>query len=296
MESRRHGRCEPDSHFQRNYRRHMAPLSSPLVSAEELAAAGTDVRIVDSRWYLDGRSGRAAFEAGHIAGAVFADLDVDLSAPVDPAGGGRHPLPEPAAFAAAMGALGIADTDHVVVYDDMSGAIAARLWWMLDSLGVRASVLDGGIDAWDGPLELGPAFPEPAVFAPADWPADRFVDADTVAARSDTTVLLDARSAERHRGEPNPVDPRFGHIPGALSAPWTDNVEAGHMRSSADLGQAFDAHGITPDTDVITSCGSGVTACHDLLALRLAGVEGTRLYVGSWSEWGADPGRPIETG
>ncbi len=267
----------------------------PMISATALAQELADVIVCDVRWYLDGRSGRAAYDAGHIDGAVFVDLDVDLAdPPCRP--GGRHPLPAPERFAATMGRLGIGDASRVVAYDDAGGVVASRLWWMLDSIGVAAAVLDGGIDAWSGPLTQTTTEPVPAVFTAQPWPADRFVDASAVAARPADAVVVDARSAERYRGDANPIDPRFGHIPGARSRPTSDNLVDGHVRPAAELRSELSELGIGPDTDVIASCGSGVSACHDLLALRIAGLGNGRLYVGSWSDWGADPERPIETG
>lgn len=272
----------------------------PLVDARLLAARREAVVVADCRWYLDGRSGRDAYLAGHIPGAVWLDVDRDLAAPPSPEGG-RHPLPSPEDFAAAMARAGIGDDAAVVAYDDAGGSIAARLWWMLDSLGVRAAVLEGGIGAWDGPLETGPGTPPaPARFTPRPWPADRFVGTEDVLPdrRPAGMLLIDARTAARFRGEDTSVDPRPGHIPGARSAPWPGNLdpETGRMRAPADLAARFAALGAATADRVVVSCGSGVTACHDLLALTLAGVGRTALYTGSWSAWAADPDRPAEVG
>lgn len=271
-----------------------AALPGPLVDADWLAAHLDTVVVCDTRWYLDGRSGRASYDAGHIPGARFVDLDTDLSAPAGP--NGRHPLPSPDSFADAMSRLGIADDSLVVAYDDAGGMVAGRMWWMLDAVGVACAVLDGGVQAWTGPLEIDAAVVEPASFPVRPWPADRFVTADQVASRSAATVLIDARGAERYRGDENPIDPRFGHVPGATSAPFGDNLADGHLKDPGELAAQYRELGITGDSDVVAYCGSGVSACVDLLALRLIGVERTSLYVGSWSEWGADPARPLATG
>lgn len=271
-----------------------SPLPGPLVDADWLAANMASVVVCDTRWYLDGRSGRASYDAGHIPGARFVDLDTDLSAPPGP--GGRHPLPSPEAFAHAMGRLGIADDSMVVAYDDAGGMVAGRMWWMLDAVGVACAVLDGGVQAWTGPLELDAPAVEPASFPVTPWPPERFVTADQVADRSPTTVLIDARGAERYRGDENPIDPRFGHVPGATSAPFAANLADGRLRDPDDLADHYHGLGITGDSQVVAYCGSGVSACVDLLALRLIGVDRTGLYVGSWSEWGADPERPLATG
>ncbi len=275
-------------------------LPGPLVSADWLAAHLDEVRVVDVRWYLDGRSGRAAYDSGHIAGAVWADIDDDLAGPPTPEGG-RHPLPTPEHFAAAMERLGIDNGDAVVAYDDASGSIAARLWWMLRSLGVEAAVLDGGLQAWRAPLTTEEPEPRTARFAPQPWPDDAYVDTARVdTLRSDARALLvDARGAARFRGEDTGgVDRRAGHIPGGRSAPWTDNVDAetGRLQSPAELRERYAALGAGEADVVVASCGSGVTACHDLLALQVAGFEHVALYPGSWSAWSADPDRPAATG
>ncbi len=271
-------------------------LPSPVVSAEWVAAHLRQIRLVDVRWSMDGGPKRADFEAGHLPGAVFADLDADLSAP--PGERGRHPLPSPEHFAEVRGRLGL-DEAPVVAYDDQSGAVAGRLWWMLDAIGQPAAVLDGGIGAWSGDLETGPG-DEPGAERPepVDWPGDRFVEVDDVlATMADGAVLVDARSHERFIGTPNDIDPRPGHVPGARSRPWTDNIGSdGRFLPVEDLRAAFAAIGVGTGTDLVTSCGSGVTGCHDLLAARLIGLDGGRLYTGSWSEWALDEERPVATG
>jgi len=262
----------------------------PLVGADWLAANLETVRVVDVRWYLDGRSGRAAYDSGHLPGAVWLDVDTDLSAPATTTDG-RHPLPTPDRFAAALGRVGIAEGAPVVAYDDDGGSKAARLWWMLRALGEPAAVLDGGLAAWDGPLVTDeptiPPVPRPA----RPWPAGWFVGPDDLL--GDGRPIYDARTAERFaKGDPA-IDPRPGHVPGAFSAPWQQNLGTdGRFRPAVELRARFAAAG----AGAIAYCGSGVTACHDLLAMELAGIENTALYTGSWSQWGADYSRPAEVG
>lgn len=267
----------------------------PLVDAEWLAANAEAVVIADVRWYLDGRSGRDAYDRGHIPGARFVDLDVDLSGPPTPAGG-RHPLPSPQDFASSMATLGIGDSATVVAYDDAGGVIASRLWWMLDCLDVRAAVLDGGIDSWVGSLETGEPSWQSAAFTARPWPLERLATIDEVdTARTDPAALLiDARSVERYRGEPNAIDPRFGHIPGAVSMQVGDNLRGGRLLPASELRNRYGQAG-ADDRQVIAYCGSGVSACHDLLAMRSAGLGDGRLFVGSWSAWGSNQNRPVAT-
>jgi thiosulfate/3-mercaptopyruvate sulfurtransferase len=269
----------------------VSPEFGPLVSADWLAAHLGDVRLVDVRWYLDGRSGRDAYATGHLPGAVWLDVDTDLSEPASTRDG-RHPLATPERFAAALARVGIADGNPVVAYDDAGGSHAARLWWMLHVLGEPAAVLDGGLDAWPGPLVTAVPKVEPVARAPRAWPPGRFVGADELAASN--AVVYDARTAERYaHGNPD-IDPRPGHIPGALSAPWAGNLgDDGRFRPADQLRERFAAAASRP---AIAYCGSGVTACHDLLALALAGATDTALYAGSWSQWGADPSRPAQSG
>ena len=272
----------------------------PLVTAAWLESHLSTVRVVDSRWYLDGRSGRAAYRTGHIPGAVWVDLDRDLSAAAS-RDAGRHPLPRPEAFAAAMTRLGIGDDTPVVAYDDARGSVAARLWWMLHVLDHEVAVLDGGIDAWTGPLATDDVTAVPAQFTARAWPADRVVDAgavETLRARRDALVL-DARTASRYANGDPAIDPRAGHIPGARSAPWAGNIDpdTDRVRTASELRRRYDALGASDARMIVTYCGSGVTACHDLLALTIAGLgDRVALYPGSWSQWGADESRPAETG
>jgi thiosulfate/3-mercaptopyruvate sulfurtransferase len=272
-----------------------------LVSAESLAAdlaSGPGPVVLDVRWYLGGPPGIDSYRRGHIPTAVFTDLDRVLAGPPGP--GGRHPLPEPAAFQAAMRAAGVRQDRAVVVYDDGDSTIAARGWWTLRYFGHQnVRVLDGGYRAWvsaglaETQAEPGPA---PGDFSarPGHMPV---LDAAGAQATALTGRLLDARSAERYRGETEPVDPVAGHIPGAVSAPTTGNVNAdGTFAGAAELAARFAALGVTGDgTAVGAYCGSGVTAAHEVLALALAGLPAA-LYVGSWSNWVADPDRPVATG
>jgi thiosulfate/3-mercaptopyruvate sulfurtransferase len=263
----------------------------PFVSIDTLRQSLDSVVVADCRWYLDGRSGRAAYDGGHIPGAVFVDLDTALTRHADPAEAGRHPLAEPAEFAAAMGALGIGDDDTVIAYDDAGGVIAARLVWMLRATGHEAALLDGGLAAWDGDLATDPAVRAHASFTATDWPADRVVSIDEVAATD--AVVIDARQRERYLGEPDGVDPRAGHIPGALSVPCRENLDAdGRVLPAAELRARF---GVEDAAEVVSYCGSGVTACHNLLAMEQAGLGRGRLFPGSWSQWSRDPARAAET-
>ncbi|GAB3207337.1 sulfurtransferase [Marinactinospora thermotolerans] len=270
-----------------------------VVEPEWLAGHLDEVVVADVRWYLDGRSGRDAYLGGHLPGAVFVDVDTDLAAPASPRGG-RHPLPSPEAFARALGALGIGDATPVVAYDDAGGSTAARLVWMLRVLGSPAALLNGGVQAWRGPVEKGAVTPRPRSRTTRPWPAERLVDTDGVLAEagSPDRLVLDARARERYTGAaPVPADPRPGHVPGARSAPWQDNLGPdGRFAPVERLRERFAALGAERADTVTAYCGSGVTACHDLLALEHAGFRNTRLYPGSWSAWGADPRLPAETG
>lgn len=255
-----------------------------------------DVRVIDFRWYLDGRDGPAAYRAGHIPGAVFLDL-ADVTGETGP---GRHPLPSPERFAAALRAAGVSRSTRVVAYDDATSIpTAARLWWLLRHFGhAQAAVLDGGIQAWPGTLERGDEPPPaPGDFQAAEPLLDEVVDAERVRDRAPETILIDARAPERYRGETEPVDPRAGHIRGALSAPWDSNLSPdGRMRSPEELRRRFAELGIAEGQQVIAYCGSGVSASHDLLALEVAGLPGGRLYEGSWSDWSRRDDLPAATG
>jgi len=279
---------------------HTWPMT--LISVDTLAAAlaaGDDtVRVADVRWYLgQPERGRDEYRAGHIPGADFIDLDRDLAAPSGP---GRHPLPDPTAFAERLAALGFGSEHLIVAYDDAGGTIAARLWWMLDDLGHRrTAVLDGGLQAWreaGHPLSTAePTHPRATLRLAPTW--SRTVDRDALRGRLGSATVLDARAGERYRGEVEPVDPAAGHIPTALSAPANANLGPdGRFLPAAALRDRFAGLGIAGDADdVVTSCGSGVTACHNALAMRLAGLPDPLLYAGSFSDW-SRCGEPVATG
>ena len=269
----------------------------PFVSADWLAAAIPPPVLVDLRWSLDGSLGRSDYLDGHLPGAVYLDLDTVAAGPATPAGG-RHPLPDPSAFAASLGELGIGQDDPVVAYDQGPGVIAARLVWMLRAIGQPAAVLEAGRAGWTGPVEAGQVTRTPVVRAARDWPVARLADADlaaSVAARDDG-VVIDARDAARFAGDREPVDVRPGHIPGAVNVPVTDNLDAGgHLRVRAALSERYASTGALEADEVVAYCGSGVAACHGLLVLEELGVHG-RLFPGSWSAWSADPEREAATG
>lgn len=276
----------------------------PIVSINELVDY-PDAVLADVRWYLDGRSGHAAYEAGHLPGAVFVDLERDLSTPTKPATAGRHPFPEPDSFAAAMSSLGIGDDSAVIAYDDGGGVTAGRLVVMLRMIGRNAAVLDGGIGLWRGELMRGAGvIPEQLDFTPCAWPADRLADVEETAtlAQSDIGVVMDARAAERYNGAVTQIDPRPGHVPGAVSAPWRTTLEptTGLFRQAAELREHFAALGVTDSAsesgNVVAYCGSGVSACMNILAMERAGLPPARLYVASFSGWSADPEREVELG
>jgi thiosulfate/3-mercaptopyruvate sulfurtransferase len=275
----------------------------PIVSPERVAdclTSGEDVVVCDVRWYLDGRSGREAYRTEHIAGAIFVSIDDDLAAHDRPPYEGRHPLPSAEQFAAALGRRGIANTATVIAYDDSGGGTAGRLVVMLRAIGQSAALLDGGLAAWPGERRSGDEERPATERSTVDWPPDRFVDADQlVALQANTgTVVIDARSAERYRGEPFALDPRLGHIPGARNVPWASLIDPDTKRfvDRDQLRSRLAAVGIDEDSDVVASCGSGVSACADLIALEAAGFRPGRLFVASWSGWASDPSRNAEVG
>ena len=266
----------------------------PVVSVSWLREHRNEVIVADVRWYLDGRSGRAAYDRGHLPGAVFVELEDVLSGPADETTG-RHPLPSPDAFAAELSGLGIGDDATVVAYDDEGGVIAARLVWMLRALGRSAAILDGGIRAWAGALETAPNVLPPASATPLPWPAELLAPLDELATTD--SVILDARNGDRYRGEHEPVDPRAGHVPGAVSVPCRENLDPdGRLLSRSALRRRFEEAGVTAGRPVISYCGSGVTATHNLLTLEYAGLGRGRLYPGSWSQYSRAEHLPVETG
>jgi len=303
----------------------MNRVIDPFVDAGWLRATRDDqhrddVVLADVRWYMDGRSGRAAYEAGHIPGAVFVDMDTVLSEPHTDDVDGRHPLPTPQRFADGLAQLGIGDGDTVIAYDDAGGVIAARLVWLLRAIGHDAALLDGGLQAWPptdlrpstsaaaitgaatstGATPTTPAAPStrpPKTFTPVPWPPHKLAQIDEVA--TTTATLIDARDHQRFEGGPDPVDPRSGHIPGAHSVPTREHLDNDQRIASPEqLRTAFATKAnIEPGTEVISYCGSGVTACHNLLALERAGLaQNAKLFPGSWSQWSRDPNRPVAAG
>lgn len=276
-----------------------------LVGTEWLASRLGEPGLVvaDVRWYLDpARRGRDAWRAGHVPGAVFLDVDEDLSASGGGRGlpAGRHPWPSAEQVGRVMGTAGIGPGVRVVAYDDASGSVAARLWYVLRAHGHDdVAVLDGGIARWTAegrPLSTEVPRVVPAAFSGRLWPGFVIDKAGLVAAHR-RRLVLDARAAERYRGETEPIDPRAGHVPGARSAPWTGNVTSDPVPvflPPAALRRRYEALGAAREEPVVY-CGSGVNACHDLLALHLSGLRGT-LYAGSWSEWSSDPSLPLATG
>lgn len=265
---------------------------------ELLDEPGEGPLLLDVRWALDGSTGRDQHLAAHLPGAVYVDLDTELAAPAR-VEAGRHPLPSPEDFAATLRRVGVTEDSRIVAYDDTDGAPAARLVWMLRALGHDAAVLSGGVHAWNGPLEAGEVTPREGDVPVREWPATRIASADEVAAlaASEDGVVLDARAPERYRGEVEPIDPRAGHVPGAVNLPYAGNLDAERrFQDPAVLRERFAAAGVTEGRGTIVYCGSGVTATHDLLALESAGFTGARLFPGSWSQWSADPDRPVAEG
>jgi thiosulfate/3-mercaptopyruvate sulfurtransferase len=296
-------------------------MTAPLISATDLQEALRGPRppvLLDVRWRLGGPDGATEYAQGHLPGAVFVDLERDLAAPAGP-GTGRHPLPTPAVLQRALRRAGISAGSTIVVYDDWNSLSAARAWWLLRWAGLPdVRVLDGGLAAWTssgGPLTTSSSSTDAASFpeavpgslpgaTPGATPGDFVVrpgslpvlTADEAAKLARSGILLDARAGERYRGEVEPIDPVAGHIPGAVSAPTTDNLAPdGRLLPPDALRARFAALGLDASRPIGAYCGSGVTAAHELLALAVAGIDAV-LYPGSWSEWVSDPARPVATG
>ena len=261
----------------------------PLIDCLELAGSLDVVRLCDIRWALTNpEHGLSTYKDGHIPGAVFVDLDTDLSAPP---GDGRHPLPTVESFTDTLGRLGVTPGDEVVVYDDMRGVIAARMWWMLQSIGhTRARLLDGGYRTWTSmglPIESGSNNPDVFEYATSGT-FEGVVTHDRLRGR----VIVDARDLERYTGETEPVDPKAGHIPGAVNMPTSGNLGADGRFLPPDFLRARYSD---VDADPVMSCGSGVTACHNALAMVVAGYEMPAIYIGSFSEW-SQLDKPVAVG
>ncbi|MFE2762982.1 sulfurtransferase [Streptomyces halstedii] len=271
----------------------MNPTITVTECVSELAGVRPPV-LLDVRWQLGGPHGRTDYDAGHLPGAVFVDLDAELAGP--PGAGGRHPLPDPEAFGAVMRRAGVSRDVPVVVYDGGQGWAAARAWWLLRWAGhPDVRVLDGGLAAWTGDLSTKVPEPDEGDFRPEPGGLP-LLDADGAAALADSGLLLDARAAERYRGDVEPIDRVGGHIPGAVSAPTTGNVtEDGRFLPAETLAARFAGLGVGPGSEVGVYCGSGVSGAHEVLALEIAGHRAA-LYAGSWSEWSSDASRPVATG
>ena len=277
----------------------MHPLITPN-QLEELVNTGADILICDCRYDLvDPNAGREAYNTGHILGAIYVDLGRDLSA-AKTGSNGRHPLPSPQAWADTQQRLGIDPKTTVIAYDNHGSVYASRLWWMLKASGhAHVQVLDGGLSAWNGSIGTIPPVVTPLKTAiePQDWMGSVAVnEMEQWLTDSKGQCVVDARAEDRFRGENETLDPIGGHIPGALNRFFKHNLSAGQLKSPDALRTEFTALlGNTSASSVIHQCGSGVSACHNLLAMEVAGLPGSRLYVGSWSEWCADPKRPVAT-
>ena len=270
---------------------------SALISAAELNGLLGEVTVLDVRYQMGGPPGGEQFVLGHVPDAQFVDLDRSLAG--EPGPRGRHPLPDREAFGNAMRWAGVFNELPVVVYDDWQGRAAARAWWLLRHHGHRdVRVLDGGWSAWvaaGGAVETGMRLPMKGDFEPGPGILP-VIEVDDVLGFAERAVLLDARNPERFSGEVEPVDPVAGHVPGAVNVPTGTNLRAdGTFRSGAEIAALYAAAGVDAGSEVGVYCGSGVTAAHDVLALAQAGITAA-LYPGSWSEWVADPSRPVATG
>lgn len=277
----------------------MHPLITPN-QLEELVNTGADILICDCRFDLaNPNAGREAYSTGHIPGAIYVDLDHDLSA--EKTGqNGRHPLPSPQAWASTKQRLGMDPKIHVIAYDNHGSVYASRLWWMLKASGHDlVQVLDGGLNAWNGSIGTVPREVTPLKISPPAQPWSGLITVDAIeacvsAGIHSTQCIIDARAEDRYRGENETLDPVGGHIPGSLNRFFKHNLSSGQFKTPDQLREEFAALlGNTTAPNVIHQCGSGVTACHNLLAMELAGLKGSLLYAGSWSEWCANPKRPV---
>ena len=275
---------------------------TPLVSAnqlEEILNSGENVLLCDCRFDLaNPESGRKAYEESHIPGAIYVDLDQDMSG-TKTGSNGRHPLPTPQDWAKTKARLGFAPNTLVVAYDKQGSVYASRLWWMLKATGhANVRVLDGGLDAWNGPMGTMPRQPTPTTQAIEPMPYVGLALVGDVVSNieSQKNLVLDARANDRFHGQNETLDPIGGHIPGAVNHFFKNNLSATAFKAPEQLFKDFvELLGSKKPSEVIHQCGSGVTACHNLLAMEVAGLKGSRLYAGSWSEWCADPTRPVAT-
>lgn len=274
-------------------------MPPPIVSAQwvqDLRERVTEeVVLCDVRSTMADPDPANGYLTQHLPGARLVMLEAVLA--VEPDGSrGRHPLPSPVVFADALGALGIGSAATVVAYDDHGGAFASRLVWMLRIIGQPAALLDGGINAWDGPLETGPVNAEPVGRNPVEWPTAATADADQVVDHiAAGGIVIDSRAAERYAGKVEPIDSVAGHVPGAINLVFNENLRPdGRFMAPAQLAERFSR--AQHDPQAIVYCGSGVTACHNALAMEYAGLELPRVYVGSWSGWSFDTDLPVATG
>lgn len=275
-----------------------------LIDAATLQASYNepDWVVLDCRFNLaDPLAGERAYREGHIPGSFFLDLDQDLSSAITPQSG-RHPLPDAQQLGDKLAAMGISKATQVIVYDDCSGMMAGRSWWLLRWLGhPQVALLDGGLQAWQqqgGMLENSSPETLAKAFVPVvDQTATVTTETLQNSRLGSAIYLVDARAAERFTGEVEPIDPVAGHVPGAINRPLMDNLQAGLFKKPEDLrAEWLQLLGDAPAADVVHMCGSGVTACHNLLAMEVAGLSGSRIYPGSWSEWIRDPANPVATG
>lgn len=274
-----------------------------LLNSDQLATLSDAGKctIVDCRFDLnDTEKGRHEYLGGHIQGARYAHLDNDLSSPIE-AHTGRHPLPETQAFARFLSRIGWTEDSLLVAYDEGSSAVAVRLWWLMRYYGKPAAVLDGGLAAWKAAghsLEIGESAVNESPLCRLTANTGMTVLTDELVRGSNNYTVIDARASERFSGEVEPLDSKAGHIPGAINRPFGSNLLInGRFKKAEELKQQYQSLlGQTPLEEVVHSCGSGVTACHNLFAMELAGLNGSKVYPGSWSEWIRDPARPIETG